>query len=57
MPTQRKDSHSGAIIFDLTPSEIEVNNLKDTVASLTQEIASIKEILANTSNTSTNKSK
>lgn len=46
MPDMRKDKHSGAIIFDLTPSEIEVKELKDTVKGLTKELGDIKKSIS-----------
>lgn len=38
MPIARRDPYSGAIIFDLTPEEVKINNLEKEVNSLKEVI-------------------
>jgi len=43
MPVSRKDKHSGAIIYDLTSSELEVKELQNTVVDLASTVNSLKK--------------
>jgi hypothetical protein len=51
MPDMRRDSHSGALVFDLTPTEKDVIDLKESYQDLSEKFEKLQEQVLNASST------
>jgi hypothetical protein len=50
MPDIRKDKHSGALIFDLTPAEKDIIDLKENYQSLSEKFDKLQEQINSSTN-------
>jgi hypothetical protein len=51
MPDMRRDPHSGALVFDLTPTEKDVIDLKESYQDLSEKFEKLQEQVLNASST------